>query len=594
MKKKIIITISALVTLMLLLPFAFGVSLSEAAGILSSSMYISFHNVKEEKTVLYVQKIVTLEDPESPAPEDDTFDFILKVNDEVVKNKQYTLLDAEGRYIYNYEDGQTTIEDPTKMEVALKTDDYGKFTLKDGQTALFDDLSPGDSYEITEEIYMPYTQIQPAADEPAVGTLTHEGSKVTFINEYPPIHHPVFEAVQFKVRKSISYPANYEVPETPDFTFKAEIQGFPLSYKEYTVHDIHSERQIGEGETDKDGQFTLKGETYALFTDIPGDVDYSVSELTQEGWNVVGGSEKEGATVGPITTVDFTNVLASFGVSKAMLGSETTDQAFTFQILNEEGKPDRQTFRYYLYNSALQLVDEDLHETKENGQFTLQAGQTAIFIGFEIGAKYGVREESSGEYVQYLPTSGQAYTNKPVRASVEVLPFINAKVPGKTLLTVRKTISDESVGKVPDVEFTFRISKLTDGEYVPAANVAYDITDAYGNRTYSTDENGEFKLKAWETVRFVELKEGDTYQVEEVADKMPAHFLIMSDEKQTAELGEELVALEFENKYDISADIPESGGSGTKWFYIIGCILVLGGGVLLAVRRKAGAEDSAE
>ncbi len=552
MKKYRIKSIAILLVAALLLPVALGVGIAEAASILSSSSssmsaYIAFYNAHDEETSLYVQKLVEGEG----APEDDEFEFIIQLNGSVARDLMYTLYNEEGSRIYVYDGEQTTVQDPTKFEDALKTDRNGTFKLKDGQMAKFEGLSPGDTYEVVEVPFEPYQQIQPAANTPARGTLTLEGVKEVFKNLYPDV-----EDGKLEVRKSISFLNNYEVPETPDFLFKITIGNKPYADQEFQILPEDSDDPIGTGTTDSAGEFTLQGKTRAVFENIPVDKDYRVEELMgteaeNAGWRVIGDSVQEGGTSTNGTLLNFTNVLASFAVSKAMFGGVAVDDTFEFQVLNGDKQPFGQSLEYYLYNSAHQLADEEIHQTGTDGTFTMKAGQTAVFIGLDAGTEYGVRETNCGRYIQFLPGTGEGYGDNVVMDSVEILPFINATIPSRTLLTVHKSVVNNAPSgeKVPDLDFTFQISKLVDGEYVPVGHAAYDIVDVTGTSTYSADENGIFTLRAWETARFVELNKGDTYKVEELESELPDGFEIGGSGSREGELGDDVLAMEFENTY---------------------------------------------
>lgn len=558
MKKKLISTIAAVLVVALMVPMALGVGLQEIFGLLSGSSfssYITFYNARNEETALFVKKEVQ-NAGNDVLPEDDEFEFTLRINGELAKKLQYTLYDAEGRRIYNYESGQTTVEDKTKLETPIKTDNHGMFSLKAGQTAKFDGLLPGDTYEVEESENPPYIQTNPPQGESAQGTLTNDGDQVTFVNLYPRT-----ESGRLEVRKSVSYPDKYDVPETPEFTFEIKISNKAYKNQAFVVKDLDTNDKVSEGTTDANGRFMLNGNTYAVFSDVPVDADFSVKEILEDavreaGWRVVGEDEQEGATSTNGNVVSFANVLASFGVSKEMLGGVAVEESFGFQVLDGKNKPWNGSLSYYLYDAGKHLVDEELHTTGTDGTFSLKATQTAIFVGMEAGTAYGVREVSTGRYVQYLPGDGSGYTQKVVSDSVEVLPFVNADVPSPTLLTVKKTLTDNSEdGSAPDVEFTFRISKKTgENTYEPIPRAAYDIIDKNGTRTLSADKNGCFTLHAWETARFVELDKNNTYMVEEVTDLLPEGFTLGGDAQAEALMEDDPIAFEFENNYDVPKD----------------------------------------
>ena len=560
MKKKLISALAVILVAALMIPAALGLSLQEIYGLLSGSSYssyITFYNAKNQETMLIVKKVVESPGTEK-APEDDEFQFTLMINGAPARNVMYTLMDKDGRKIYNYPDKQTTEEDKTQFEVPLKTDSRGRFTLKAGQSARFEGLHPGDSYSVTEDPQEPYIQQTPAAGAALSGTMTNESASAVFKNLYPS-----GQPGKIEVRKTVSYPANYEIPKTPDFKFEISVNNEKLANYEYTVKSISTGDVVSTGKTDENGIFTLQGDTCAVFENIPEDVDYQVKEIIDEavadaGWRVCGDDTQEGATSSSGALANFSNVLASFGVSKEMLGGIAAETPFQFQVLNEKGKPFGYSLSYYLYDQTLRLVDEDLHKTGEDGTFTLEAGQRAIFVGLDPGTVYGVAETSSGQYVQYLPASAKGYEGKVVGDSVEILPFINASIPSKTLLTVKKIVQNNTEdASAPDITFKFRISVLKNGEYVPAAKAAYDIVDANGTRTYSADADGIFELRAWETARFVDLKKGNTYKVEEIIEGFettaPGEYKFSpagTYEVEGIEVDNDPVQLEFKNNYD--------------------------------------------
>lgn len=620
MKTKKTKWIISAVVMALLLPLAFGTGIEEIYGILngssfsSLSSYVTFYNVKNEKTSLYVRKEVENASENYPAPEDDEFEFVLSLNGNPASEAEYRLYDKNGRRIYVYstatpgsvyagpEEGgtepvaeeyyQTTEKDDTKIEIALKTGGSGEFTLKAGQTAEFPDVKAEDTYVITEIEKSGYTLTSPASqDQSFSGILPVEGARVTFKNLYTKGMPGTLE-----VRKRISYPENYELPETPEFTFAVKIAGKKLADTEYTIKDISSKTVIDTGKTDSDGRFTLRGNTYAVFENVPRDVDYYVEEilgesLTGQGWRGITGSVQEGATADAGTVVEFANVQASFAVSKDIHGNGSNGDVFTFQVTDGSGKNAYGTpLSYYLYDKTLKLLNNgELLQTDANGYFTLTGGQRAVFIGLEKGASYGVRETDTGVYTQYLPIEGR-YTDKTVQDFVEVLPFVNAVVTSKTKLTVRKTLTDKADRRgAPDVPFTFRISRKVSGNgddavYEPIKNAAYDIRDSSGAGTYTTDAEGQFTLHAWETAQFIGLQKGVTYRVEEMTDQMPLGFSVSGEGVAEGVLEDENLKIEIKNTY--GHGMPSIGGTGTMSFYVIGGILIAAAGVVLAVRQR--------
>ena len=567
-KKKISTALVTVLVAALICPFAFRAGLTETLGFSSGSSlsslssYLTFYNAKDDLTALYVTKEVESLDPNDPAPEDDEFDFVLSQTvggaTTAAPGMEYYLRDEGGR-LYVYDGVQTHKEDKSKFEDKLATDDHGMFTLKAGQTAVFDGLDQGDTFVIEEVSKRNYTQISPAGGEANV-TLLPDGTVLTFKNQYSRTKPGTFQ-----VRKNVSYPEGYELPETPEFTFAVKIAGKPYKNKDYSIREIETDNEIGTGTTDENGHLTLKGQTYALFTGVPEDVDYTVSEIlsteaSEDGWRIVGPADQSGATLPDQgTAVDFTNVMASFAVSKQMFGGVVANEAFQFQLLDENGAPFGESAKYYLYDRTLQLVDEEIHYTAEDGTFTLRDGQKAVFFGIAKGTKFGVRELDQGRYIQFIPAAAEGYTDKVVKDSVEVIPFVNAADNTETLLTVKKMVgegvaddqeggaSDGDSGEsvVPDVDFTFQITQLVDGEYVPVPNAAYDIQRGSITDTLNADEEGKFTLKAWETARFVELDKNETYRVQEI--EIPENFVVIGEDTDEGVLTDEVLETKFTN-----------------------------------------------
>ena len=621
MRKKWIYKITAVLLLALMIPVALEVGAEEVNGFSSSSSssYVTFYNARSKETALYIQKKVENASEEFPAPEDDEFEFTLMLDGEPVISMQYFLYDKDGNYVYTYRDGdeiiQTTEKDKTKLEEVLRTDQNGRFSIKAGQRARFSGLAPGTNYTIIEsEPGDDYLLTSPSNEDASVtGTLQMEGASEVFTNLYLKGAPGTLE-----VRKAVSFPNNYELPEsTTEFTFEIKIAGEPYANREFTIKDLKTKQKISVGTTDENGHFKLTGNTFALFEEIPEDVDYSVKELLTEeqiaaGWHTSGEDTFEGATTSSGTVTEFSNVLASFAVSKEMLGGVGAEGVFTFQVTNAAGTEGYGKLSYYLYNNALQLVDEELHTTDGDGFFTLAAGQRAVFVGLENGTQYGVAETNSGGYVRFLPSNG-IYTDKEVTDYVEVLPFVNATEGTSTQLSVTKAVVNESQGGyVPDEEFTFRISRRVetlpaptgeggDGDsagddtgegeesgyaYEPLNKAAYDIHDTTGTGTYTTDENGIFKLRAWQTAEFINLPVGETYRIEEITEEMPGGFVVTGENyvEGTLEEGGH-IRVEIQNEYHGTL-LPFIGGSGVLKFYFVGLLLIAAAAVLFLLKGK--------
>lgn len=241
---------------------------------------ITFRNVRGDLTGLYVTKTVENESEDDPAPEGDTFSFLLKtgMSSESLSpcsGQAYTLR-QDGKRVYNYSDGQTTEEVPGKMEDLLETDSEGRFTLKAGQTACFEGFVPGMQWEVTEEEKSGY-ELQSPTKATTSGVLTDEGAAVEYTNLYKrryvptpppgkPDPDPDPETTSLTIKKTVSYPAFYEMPQTPEFFYSVYIGDQRLTKGAYTVYDTESRMAVETKEIseDENRRVVIKGGQYAV------------------------------------------------------------------------------------------------------------------------------------------------------------------------------------------------------------------------------------------------------------------------------------------------------------------------------------------
>lgn len=376
---------------------------------------VVFENEENSTPDLYISKKV--ESAEGYEIPDLSFSFTLKLDGELTNRLEYQVFDENGNEVFNYSDG---------IKVPFTTDRNGVFSLKDGQTAKFEYVGSGVSYEITESETENFRQTEPSGGLSAIGTVTDKGASVIFKNRYIPEDDS--KTANLVITKTVSFPDGYEMPETPDFTFTLTVNGKVYADEKYTISSVESGLEIGSGKTDKNGQFTLKGNTFATFTEISTNVDYTVTEISTPGWRTTGSTKLSGSIQSPVTYADFNNVSASFAVTKTMSDNSKPDTDFTFEL---SGDNIEFPASYYLYTTKGERVKDEngneleLQKTDNNGKFKLKAGQTAIFIGIKTDTVYSVKEEAKAQYIQILPSSSDGYQNKKISDTVEVLPFIN-------------------------------------------------------------------------------------------------------------------------------------------------------------------------
>lgn len=467
-----------------------------------------FTNAKSTTPDLYVKKEVEDADSRYPSDPEAEFSFILKLDGELANKLEYQVFGSDGQEVFKTESGVT---------VPFKTDAYGKFTLKAGQTAKFTYVGDGVQYQVSESS-MPegFSKISPVGD--AVGTTDEDGAFVTFTNRYtesvdPPDPDEGTVYTSFTAEKRVSFPYGYEYVCGDEFGFTLTIDGQPWALENYTFYDADTGEKLGSGQTDENGHFTLGAGEKAKFS-VPVDVDYRIVEDEASGWTDLTGM-LAGATKYPITETVFTNLQASFGVKKT--ANEETDETFTFALYDGDGK-EMPGEKYLLYTSKGTLVDEEEHETDEKGRFTLLSGQTAIFLGMPVTTDYRVQELQSSGWIQAVPSSADGYERE-VSTSVEVLPFVNYKqdVIDGTLSVSKAVENSKGYALTEDTAFTFILYEDDETGYVPMGNAKYTITSGKSVSSYVTGEDGSFTLKANQTAVFTGLADGN-YKVEEILD----------------------------------------------------------------------------
>lgn len=481
---------------------------------------VTFENEQNNSPDLYVTKNIESASGDYEAPAGLRFTFILRLNGSLADRLEYRVFDENGSEVYNYSDGESTEDKSNK--IPYRTDRSGTFTLAPGQTARFEYVGVGTSYEVTEVQTDGWIQTTPSGGAPATGTVTDNGAWANFVN----LTGESGGEAKLLIRKDISFPDGYEAPETPDFTFYLELGNRPWAQEPYTVIDTVSGSETGSGITGSDGSFTLKGGQTAQFENIPQDTDYNVTEQDADGWRISGNASQEGTTgTSGTVTVYFNNANASFIVTKTMQDGSKPDKEFTFLLTDANRTVWRDAPYLLYYTTGEQVLDDEGNPvegaTDENGNFTLKPGQAALFTGIETGTVYNVSEIGDPDYVQAVPSSPEGYTDKTITDAVEVLPFVNREAEGGLSVTKRLVNSD---GEAPleQKEFAFVLRRLAEAEepdaantYEPVEGAVYSLETGTSQYTYQTDSEGKFTLKANETARFTGLPAGD-YQVEKL------------------------------------------------------------------------------
>ena len=471
---------------------------------------VTFENVRNESPDLFIKKQVKTGMDGYDVPEDQEFLFILKLNGELAKRQAYRVFDEIGEEVFTY--------DIWGNRKAFQTGRSGEFSLLAGQTAMFEYVGQGVTYEVTEQQIEDYIQILPEGGAAATGTVQPSGALVNFTNLYLP--KSAADTSNLIVRKSISFPEGYEIPETPYFSFQLKLDGKVYSHEKYEIRDMKTDEFLEEKMTDSEGKFLLKGGCMAVFRKIPTDIDYLVEEFQVDGWNITGDALAEGTVTAPATIVNYNNRNAAFAVSKEVEGEKDCLKEFEFLLT----RADRSVWAgapYYLYRTTDGKLEEvQMKTTEDNGTFLLKSGQTAIFCGAKKGEIVNIMEKADPDYEQILPANPGGYKEKMVADGVEILPFINKKTLNKGILSVSKNVENvKSMAAFAEDEFHFILYRRNTDEgqqegYEPVGNALYTLHTGEAEVTGQTKEDGSFSIKANETARFQGLRYGE-YKVEE-------------------------------------------------------------------------------
>lgn len=528
---------------------------------------VTFTNAPDETPYLEIQKKLNVaENVELPEEVRDTlFHFYVEVQDDKGiyrphANKDYSVTDTES--------GSAENENERK-----NTGANGIVELKAGQTARFDYVGQGKTCRITEiELPEGFMCASPA-DGVTVKTIGANGAAAIFENTYVGLLPAKDGALT--VQKKVSYPQGYEYGGTEDFGFTLLVDGKAAKSEVYTLRDTENGVDIpGIQKTDDKGHFTLKAGQAAVFGELPGKVDYKVTEdPCPEGWHSVGKNSFEGST-SDHGTVTFTNTNTAFAVEKRLVNWADDTTEFTFELFDGQGRTWADA-EYMLYSatsgkrinrdvSGNDITDTSVtYRTGADGRFQLKAGEAAVFVGIPAKTGYSVKEVAEGEeYVQQTPVSVEGYQNRSVsEAGDEILPFYNARLERKGAVTVTKQLEYTSQGEAPlqgaEKEFTFRISRIdtVSGNDPQGSAETYfnkvTYTKGTDGKPYTTDENGVFTLKAGETAVFAGQFFNRTYKVEELdIDEMPGYSIEEGKRTLTKVLEDDSMAsFVFRNEY---------------------------------------------
>lgn len=338
----------------------------------------AFHNTyipyreESETTVLQVSKTTSYLEGYA-VPETPDFTFELTVGGTPYAEKVFDILDSEGNPA-----GTGT------------TDTDGRFTLKGGQTASFDEVPVNMDYEVKEILNAVVGGTSPEAQG-----WRQTGATGTFGATKAPLTYASFNnaLASFAVSKRMD---DYTNDDGATFTFVlTDETGAGMAGKSYYLYD-GDKNLIGDAplQTKTDGSFELAPGQTAVFVGIAPDTVYNVMERSQKGFVQTFPESGDGYTnktvrSDAVETLPFINKLAdktgTLALSKTVRGGTTEDYEKLFKF-------------------TVKLDDETISDTFgdftfENGvaEIELKNGETKYASGLPAGVHYTVEEDKASQ-----------------------------------------------------------------------------------------------------------------------------------------------------------------------------------------------------
>lgn len=247
-----------------------------------------------------------------------------------------------------------------------------------------------------------------------------------------------------------------------------------------------------------------------------------------------------------------------------------------------------------------------MHETMDDG-LTFNTDSVQI-EGLTKNSAYTVKTEQLNDICTFEIIFTDSYLNA-VTENTDLTVTYNAVLNENADITsgennkAKITWGDKSTTEYSETTtktYQFEVLKYAQGDTGknPLAGAVFQLLDENNEvvklikvndteyRVANGEENGSvesFTTVANEkiVIKGVDL---DTYSLKEI--KAPEGYNLLADNKEFTVTSDDILTVEIENKS--GSELPETGGRGTLFFYLAGGILVIGAGVLLVARRRAG------
>ncbi len=440
------------------------------------------------------------------------------------------------------------------------TSDTGGYYYTDAEGLIsITDLTPG-KYKFVE-------YVDPYGYEITAGNAEYEFEVVT-TNKDPVVVTAYNQVAPTRVElmKTVSNADGAELSDEQKakvFTFEVSFSDGKLyQYFLDTAPEDLKDLTVSSSETSV-GTLTLRHGETATFVDVPTGVVCTAYESAETGYRHTSQSHQVTARLpdeaGHYAGMEFLNLYEedSLVIDKQVTGEDPDENAvFTFVITFA----DKGTYAYEKYGSDGKTIDSG--KLKSGGGFTLQHGQSIVFLNLPVGLEYTVEELVNGEYIAVSPQQyegeihykDQEYPD----ADRNVLHFVNSIVAADSgSLIIEKKIPDydEYASQVKDHQFEFTISFSDGGTY---SYIIYNSDDGVSGEG-ELKSGGTMKLKHGQRLAFPNIPSGVKYTINEAGkdNYLPAY----TDKEGYIRTGYTSYEL-FRNKYldDREPDPEEAGG----------------------------------
>ena len=422
-------------------------------------VYVSVYNQRRTADLTVTKTLKNSDDSAlTTAQRDQVFTFTFTLTGDAVGIKSNPSdPDVEPKYAFTI-DGVS--------QTAIKSGET--FTLKHGQTAVFENLPVGAEYSIVETATAGYT----ASSNNHSGNIPREGAKAEFVNT----------ACQKNGSLEISKTVVGEENSTQEFEFT-------VTFSDNGTYDYKkngSTHTLASG-----GKLKLKHGESAKFETLPEGVTYTVTETATAGYiaaNTSFSGEISGNVLLPFVNVKDapTTTKGFLSITKKVAGSgANVNDEFTFNLTFEGDVLATLSYKINGTGAAIPFTN--------GGKITLKHNQTAVFADV-AGLIYNITEDAKAGYTATLDeVRGQVPPSTTAATGAKVT-FVNMKNPS-TKLVVKKIVTGEIPVEDADKEFEFTVTidgvehtvLLKDGESSQEFVVEYGTEYEVVEKNYFAD-----------------------------------------------------------------------------------------------------------